>query len=65
MRSRAADDFDAIRVRMEELQRERGQVVAERERLTAACPRPYSVTTRPAIAEKRNLQAVFRRLRSG
>jgi hypothetical protein len=61
-RPRAADDFPAIRARMEELRRERAQVLAEDDRRPATGPRPYSVGGRPATADKRTLQAVIRRL---
>jgi hypothetical protein len=40
-RGRAADDFAAIRARMEELQRERDQVVADQKDRLATGPRPY------------------------
>jgi hypothetical protein len=62
-RPRAADDFDSIRDRMEELRRERSHVAAEK-RFPMTGPQPYSVSTRPAITDKRNLHAVFRRLMS-
>ena len=38
---RAADDFAAIRARMEELRRERDQVVADQKDRPAIGPRPY------------------------
>jgi hypothetical protein len=63
-RPRAADDFVSIRARLEELRRERAQAPAESERRPAPAPRPYSVGSRPAPANKRNLQAVIRRLMS-
>ncbi len=47
-RPRAADDFPAIRARMEELQRERNQMPATEEPRSAARPRPYSVSMRPS-----------------
>ena len=37
---RAADDFAAIRARMEELRRERAQMLAARD-ARPLCPRPY------------------------
>jgi hypothetical protein len=63
-RPRAADDFAAIRARLQELRRERAQIMADSERRPATGPRPYSVGNRPAPARKPNLQAVIRRLMS-
>jgi hypothetical protein len=40
-RPRAADDFATIRSRMEELRRERDQVVAEQKGHSVIGPRPY------------------------
>jgi hypothetical protein len=40
IRPRAADDYRAIRARMEELQRERAQIAAERRSRAANHPRP-------------------------
>jgi hypothetical protein len=39
-RPRAADDFETIRARMEELRRERAQMLAARN-ARLLCPRPY------------------------
>jgi hypothetical protein len=44
-RPRAADDFAAIRARMEELRRERAQVSAERDDGRPLGPRPYHAAT--------------------
>ena len=41
-RPRAADDFPAIRARMEELRRQRARASAEDDLRWAAGPRPYS-----------------------
>jgi hypothetical protein len=62
-RPRAADDFDVIRARMEELRRERAQP-AENERRPATAPRLYAISSRPAPNNRRNLQDVIRRLMS-
>ena len=61
-RPRAADDFAVIRARMEELRRERAQAATDNEQFPAAGPRPYAISSRPALGSKRNLQAVMRRL---
>jgi len=54
-RPRAADDFDTIRARIEELRRERAQAVAKSQFRPAAGPRPYTVDQRPAAADKRRV----------
>jgi hypothetical protein len=59
---RAADDFRAIRARMEELRRE-CLVAIGRERIKPD-RQPYSIMSRPEIGGKRDLQAIFRRLLS-
>jgi hypothetical protein len=61
-RPRAADDFAVIRARMEELRRERAQPEAENDQCPATGPRPYAISSRPALGTKRNLPAVIRRL---
>jgi hypothetical protein len=53
-RPRAADDFDAIRARLAELRRERAQITAESPLRPAPGPRPYSVSARAALADKRH-----------
>jgi hypothetical protein len=45
-RPRAADDFRMIRARMEELRRERAQVLAEKASRSAIHPRPCRRATR-------------------
>jgi hypothetical protein len=47
---------------MEELRRERAQAATDNEQFPAAGPRPYAISSRPALGSKRNLQAVMRRL---
>jgi hypothetical protein len=62
-RPRAADDFPAIRARLEELRRERARVMAESQPHPATGPRPYSVGRRPAPADQRqSLPAILRAL---
>jgi hypothetical protein len=58
-RPRAADDFATIRERMEELRRERAQV--DKHRCSVSGPRPYSVSSRPATADKLGLSPTIRR----
>jgi hypothetical protein len=60
-RPRAADDFATIRQRLEELRRERAQVLADKHRGSVSGPRPYSVSSRPAIADKPGLSPAIRR----
>ena len=48
-RPRAADDFAAIRARMEELRREREQLAAEGEPDHALGPHPDAIMPRPAV----------------
>ena len=43
-RPRAADDFAAIRARMEELRRERAQVASNRTEMDTGEPRPTPLT---------------------
>jgi hypothetical protein len=62
-RPRAADDFATIRARMEELQRERGQLIAENQQRPATAPRPSSLGSRPDPADKpRLLHPILRAL---
>ena len=62
-RPRAADDYPAIRARLEELRAERAQVEAEGETCLEPGSRPYySVGNLPTPAVKHHLQAVMRRL---
>jgi hypothetical protein len=61
-RPHAADDFPAIRARMEELRRERAQPTTDNDRCPTTGPRPYAISSGPTLGTKRNLQAVMRRL---
>jgi len=62
-RPRAADDFDAIRVRMEELRRERAQVLAESQQRQSTGPWPYWGGGRSAPVDKPQLRpAILRAL---
>ena len=67
-RSRAADDFPAIRARMEELQRERSRAPDDDNLRRADGPRPYS-GSQQATADKPELslplRRVFFKLRTG
>ena len=61
-RPRAADDFNAIRARMEELRRERAQLIAESQH-PAIGPRPYLIGRRPVPADKpQHLSTILRAL---
>lgn len=58
MRPCAADDFPAIRSRMEELRREREQLAAESEPRSARGPRPYAVSSRPTAPSERGAHII-------
>jgi hypothetical protein len=64
-RPRAADDFAAIRARMEELRRLRARAPAHEpaddDLRRAAGPRPYSGSSRLATADKPGLSPAIRR----
>ncbi len=60
-RPRAADDFPAIRARMEELRRERARVPDDDNRRRADGPRPYSDSSRHATGDKLGLSPAIRR----
>ena len=60
-RSHAANDFSAIRARMEELRRERARVPADDNLRRAEGPRPYSGSSRLATADTRGLSPAIRR----
>jgi hypothetical protein len=51
-RPRVADDFPAIRARMEELRRERARVPDDDNLRRADGPRPYSDSSRHATGDK-------------
>ena len=64
-RPRAADDFPAIRARMQELRRERARVLPDDNLGRADIPRPYSGSNRPATpapANKPELSLPLRRV---
>jgi hypothetical protein len=61
-RPRAADDFPAIRARMEELRRERAGVPADDNLCRAGGLRPFSGGSRPATADKPELSLPLRRV---
>ena len=54
-RPRAADDFAAIRARLEELRRERAGAAPDDDRPAAAAPRLPSVDVGPALPQKPGL----------
>jgi hypothetical protein len=60
-RPRAADDFPAIRSRMEELRRQRARVPADDDLRRADGPRRYSGGSQPAPADKPGLSPAIRR----
>ena len=61
-RPRAADDFPAIRIRMEELRRERGDMLAEDDtRILDGRPQPYAASTSPRPANSTGLSPMMRR----
>jgi hypothetical protein len=60
--SRAADDFPAIRARMEELRRERTRMPADDNLSRAEGLRPHSGSSRPAAVDKPELSLPLRRL---
>jgi hypothetical protein len=51
-RLRAADDFDAIRARMEELRRDRAHVTVDDNSRRADRPQPYAASSRPSPANR-------------
>jgi hypothetical protein len=60
-RPRAADDFPAIRARMEELRRERARMLADDDLRRTDGPRRYSASSRPATAAEVGLPPAIRR----
>jgi len=60
-RPRAADDFPAIRARMEELQRARAHAPADDEEHRRGGPRPYAVGSRPRLGDGMGLSPLMRR----
>jgi hypothetical protein len=61
IRLRAADDFAAIRGRLEELRRDRAQVWAENASDLAE-PRPCAAANKPSPSEKPGLPPTVRRI---
>jgi hypothetical protein len=61
-RSHAADDFPAIRARMEELRQERARALADDNLRRADGPRPYSGISRSVTADKPELSLPLRRV---
>ena len=51
-RPRAADDFPAIRARMEELRRERARVPADDDTRMSDGPRPYAISGRSGSTDR-------------
>ncbi len=60
-RPHAADDFPAIRARMEELRRERAQASADDKPRSVSESRSDSGSSRPATADKPALSPAIRR----
>jgi len=58
---RAADDFAAIRARMEELRRERTRIVSGRD---LSAPRPYATSGCERLADRRDVAPTIRRFAS-
>ncbi len=57
-RPRAADDFAAIRARMEELRRERARVWAEKDSGSSVGPRPFhAASSRPGDQDDQGYRA--------
>ncbi len=60
-RPRAADDFPAIRARMEELRRERARVPPDDDARRERGPRPNAISDRPGLADRSGLSPAVRR----
>jgi len=61
-RPRAADDFPAIRARIEELRRERARAPADDEARISDGPRPYAISARPGSTDRSlGLSPIMRR----
>ena len=61
---RAADDFAAIRARMEELRLERAQITSGGEPDLRMVPRPYATRSQPRPADGPKMPPAIRRLLS-
>jgi hypothetical protein len=62
-RVRAADDFETIRLRLEELRRERARLSIEGPMPRSAAPHPEAAARQPAVPESRMPPALRRQLR--
>ena len=60
-RSRAADDFPAIRARMEELQRERAGTTTDEDKRRQDGPQPYAVNGRSGTTDRSGVSPQLRR----
>ena len=60
-RSRAADDFQTIRARMEELRRERAHAPADDSTRSPEGPRPYAISERPGADRSSGISPIMRR----
>jgi hypothetical protein len=61
-RSRAADDFPAIRARIEELRRERARAPADDDARISDGPRPYAISGRREATDRSSgLSPIMRR----
>ena len=60
-RSRAADDFPAIRARMEELKRERAGTTTDDDALRRNAPLPYAANGRPGTTDRSGMSPQLRR----
>ena len=63
-RVRAADDFETIRIRLEELRQERARLYAGGPVRDAAVPHPEVAAHQPAATERRLPLALRRQLRT-
>jgi hypothetical protein len=62
-RVRAADDFETIRLRLEELRRERAQLYLGGP-VRGSVPHPEAAVRRPVVPDRRTPPAVRRQLRT-
>jgi hypothetical protein len=58
--TRAADDFSAIRARMEELRQEREQIAVGSDRNPGARPRTYASGSRPRYGDRPDLSPAIK-----
>jgi hypothetical protein len=64
LQPRAADDFAAIRARMEELRRERAQIASAGDPNLRIVPRSYPTTSEPRLSDRPKMSPAIRRLLS-